>query len=132
MKKVLIILGSIILVIVLAAAGGVFYITRGLESGSRVELAGLDLADAEDGVYPGSYNSGRWSNKLQVTVKDGKITDIAITDDVAFVRDGLADKLFDEVIASQDTRVDIVSGATVTSKAYLKSIEDAVNNQEGK
>jgi len=132
MKKVLIILGSIILVIVLAAAGGVFYITRGLESGSRVELAGLDLADAKDGVYPGSYNSGRWSNKLQVTVKDGKITDIAITDDVAFVRDGLADKLFDEVIASQDTRVDIVSGATVTSKAYLKSIEDAVNNQEGK
>jgi uncharacterized protein with FMN-binding domain len=33
------------------------------------------------------------------------------------------------VIEAQDTQVDTVSGATVTSKAYLSAIEDAFNRQ---
>lgn len=40
----------------------------------------------------------------------------------------LSDELFSDVIKSQNTTVDTISGATVTSKAYLKSIENALNN----
>ena len=36
-------------------------------------------------------------------------------------------ELFNKVIKTQDTNVDIISGATVPSKAYLKSIENALS-----
>ena len=39
---------------------------------------------------------------------------------------GLSDTLLPKVISKQNTTVDAVSGATVTSKAYLKSIENAL------
>ncbi|WP_372994238.1 FMN-binding protein [Lutispora sp.] len=41
------------------------------------------------------------------------------------------EKKFNKVIEAQNTIVDAVSGATVTTKAYLKAIESALNNQQG-
>lgn len=80
-------------------------------------------------VYNGKYKSGRWSNELNVIVKGNKITAIKIADDVTFTMPGVSDKLFNNVIKAQDTKVDAVSGATVTSKAYLKSIENALESK---
>ena len=41
-------------------------------------------------------------------------------------------KLKDEVIAAQRTDVDTVSGATATSKAYLKAVENALSTTPAK
>lgn len=38
----------------------------------------------------------------------------------------LTDKLYDSVIKAQSLKVVTVSGATITSKAYLKSVENAL------
>lgn len=38
--------------------------------------------------------------------------------------------LFDEVIKSQTLQVDVISGATLTSKAHLKALEDALKQAE--
>jgi uncharacterized protein with FMN-binding domain len=88
----------------------------------------LDLSVKEDGVYKGSYNFGRWSNEISVTVKDHKITDIEITDDMMIAKPEVTSELLQNVMAAQNTTVDLVSGATVSCKAYLKSIENALNN----
>jgi uncharacterized protein with FMN-binding domain len=128
LKKVLKILVAVVITVIVIFAGGLFYLYIGLETGSKVPLAGLNLSDINDGVYSGDYKSGRWSNKLNVTVKSNKITGIEILDDVTFSDPNVTEKLIGEVIDEQDTNIDIVSGATVTSKAYLKSIENALKS----
>ncbi|MBP2654672.1 MAG: hypothetical protein H6Q73_2241 [Firmicutes bacterium] len=133
MKLFLKITLSVLIAIILIGAGGLFYITRGLETGSNIEIAGIDGSSLQDGTYKGKYTSGRWSNELNITVKGGKITNIEIVKDVAFTTEGLSANLFHRVLENQTTTVDVVTGATVTSKAYLKAIENALTSaQESK
>ena len=125
--KILKILGLIFLVIVIIAAAGVFYVSRGLEEGLNVDINPVDLSKIEDGVYNGRNDFGRWTNELNVKVENHKITNIEIEEDVKVAISELSSKLFQKVIEEQNTTVDAVSGGTVTSKAYLKSIENALN-----
>jgi uncharacterized protein with FMN-binding domain len=128
LKSILKILISIILIFILVFAGGIFYLTRGLYEGTNIKVNGINISNLNDGVYNGKYNDGRWSNQLNVTVKNHKITEIKIENDVTFVKPSVSDELFNKVIKAQNTTVDAVSEATVTSKAYLKSIENALNH----
>ena len=123
MKKLLIIGGAIV---------GIFAITfialtTGLTDGAQVVINGINIEGTPDGSYTGEYKAGRWSNTVAVSVKDGSITAIEIVDDVvaAWVTNA-SGEVFRRVVEAQDTLVDTVSGATVTSKAYLKAIEDAL------
>lgn len=127
MKKLLKVIFIVFLIFMLAVIGGAFYLTRGLSEGSKLTINEIKPSLLSDGSYNGSYNSGRWSNKLKVTVKDGKITEIQVVKDVTFPESECTVELFKKVIEKQSTKVDAVSGATVTSKAYLKSIENALN-----
>lgn len=126
LKTILKILISIIFIFILVSAGGIFYLSRGLNDGKYVKLDGINISNLKDGIYSGKYNAGRWSNKINITIKDHKITEINIEDDVTFVKPGVSHELFNKVIEAQDTKVDAVTQATVTSKAYLKSIESAL------
>lgn len=126
MKLFLKIFLAVVIVIVLAVGGFGFYITRGLDTGAKLDIGSVDLNKVEDGVYKGDYNSGRFSNEVSVTVKDHKITNIEIVKDVAISKPEVTKELFDNVIENQDVDVDTVSGATVTSKAYLEAIKNAL------
>jgi uncharacterized protein with FMN-binding domain len=123
-KKILIALGVFILLI-----GGAFAaITNGLSEGQNVVLNGIDLTGVSDGDYTGTYEHGRWTNTVIVHVEASAITGIDIVQDVAAENlTDCSDEIFRRVLESQNTQVDAVSGATVTSKAYLKAIEDAIN-----
>lgn len=125
MKKAFKVILTIIILIVLIFIAGMFYMTRGLETGMNTEINGVDTSTISNGQYEGNYKLGRWSNKLNVTVQDNVITKIELVDDVTFPQKNLAEVLFSRVIESQNTKVDTIAGATVTSKAYLKSIESA-------
>lgn len=126
--KVLKIIGLILLLLVIVAASGVFYLSRGLEEGVNVVINPVNLSEIKDGVYNGRNDFGRWTNELNVTVANNKITNIEIVKDVMIVSPELSTELFQNVIEEQNIDVDVVSGGTVTSKAYLKSIENALNN----
>jgi uncharacterized protein with FMN-binding domain len=123
MKKKLLIAGGCVLVFLVAI---VLIMSNGLSEGANVTLSGVNLSNIADGTYTGAYDFKRWSNTVSVQVKDGRITSIGIVDDVfgAGVTNA-SGEIIRRVIETQDTRVDAVSGATVTSKAYLKAIEDA-------
>lgn len=126
MKLVLKIVLSVFVLFVLLAGGGIFYLTRGLDTGSELVINTVNLSNLSDDKYIGNYNNGRWSNVLSVIVKDHKIVKIDIVEDVMLSRPELTKELFNNVIEKQNTDVDVISEATVTSKAYLKSIEDAL------
>ena len=61
--------------------------------------------------------------------KDNEIISIAIIEDVpgAEITD-CSNVILSRVLDAQNTQVDAVAGATVTSKAYLKAIENALRN----
>ena len=128
MKGIFKIIIAILCILLLVFASGMFYLSRGLNEVRNIEVNGIDVSDLNDGIYSGKYNAGRWSNQLNVTVRDHKITKINIEDDVTFAKSDVSNELFNKVIEAQNTKVDAISQATVTSKAYLMSIENALNN----
>ena len=94
-----------------------------------LNIPDVELSTIPDGVYRGTYDCERFKNTLQVTVHDCVITAISIVRDVKFAKAEVSDAIFSRVLQHQSLEVDAVSGSTVTSKAYLKSIELALNNQ---
>jgi len=123
-KKIFLIAGGIFLMI---AAGVLFTVMSGLPEGRQIPINGINLSDVPDGGYTGVYEFERWSNTVIVHVKDHAISAIDIEKDMAGAGiTNAADEIFRRVIEAQDTTVDMVSGATVTSKAYLKAIENAL------
>lgn len=126
MKKAMIVILSILGVLIVVGAGGVFYITNGLEAGENLAINPVDLTAIEDGTYAGVYQAGRWSNEVAVSVADHQIANIAVVKTVTIDDPELTSTIINNVIKNQNTTVEAVSGATVTSKAYLKSIENAL------
>lgn len=125
MKKLLKILLIIFTIFVLTSGGGLFYLSRGLEDVANLNIYPVALSEISDGEYIGKYHGGRWTNEIKVTVKNHQIVQIDVLKDVLFSRPEVTSKLINQVVKQQKLDVDSISGATVTCKAYLKSIENA-------
>jgi uncharacterized protein with FMN-binding domain len=87
----------------------------------------VDLSKIEDGVYTGSFGAIPVKAEVQVTVSDHKITDIKILKHDNG-QGSAAEVLPDKVVEAQSLKVDLISGATYSSKVILKAIENALNN----
>jgi uncharacterized protein with FMN-binding domain len=130
MKKVLKIILGIIGVIVLGISIMVFILMNGMDKAQALEVNQINLTQVEDGKYTGTYETTRWTNSVDVTIVDHKIEEIVIVKDVMFSLEGLSDRLFKNVIDKQSIDVDIETGSTITSKAYLKAIENALGGSK--
>jgi uncharacterized protein with FMN-binding domain len=126
MKLFLKIILSVLMVFILITVGGVFFLSRGLASGSKLVINDVTLSAIKDGAYNGKYKNGRWTNEVNLTVKDHKITNIDLVNDVMFPKPEVTKELFNNVVKEQNINIDAISGSTITSKAYLKSIENAL------
>jgi uncharacterized protein with FMN-binding domain len=127
----------IIVVIVIAVfLGGAIVLTSGeRREGKNLPIAVIDFTKLNDGTYIGEYEGGMKklrTNKVQVTVSSGKVTEIKILEHKENQKPEFTDKLYGRVIEEQSLQVDTVSGATITSKAYLKSVEDALMKAQKK
>ena len=124
MKRKLLIAAGLLFIFILAVSA--FFI-NGLSAGTNVTLDGVNLVDIPDGSYVGTYNFKRWSNAVMVHVSNHKITAIETEKDMLIPVPDCSAQIFYRVITSQDTMVDAISGATVSSNAYLKAVEDALD-----
>jgi uncharacterized protein with FMN-binding domain len=122
-----ILLGVIIAVAVIAG-GFYLFLTSGMDQTANLVIGEVDASDLADGVYEGAYDGARWSDSVRVTVKDGKITDVEVVETPTFSTQETINELTERVIAAQSTGVDVVSGATLDSKALLKAVENALRN----
>lgn len=87
-----------------------------------------------DGQYIGdSIRADRWGNmQVVVVIEDGELTEVLIADyprsttlsDV--ISRNAMPSLISEAIEAQDADIDIVSGATDTSEAFIESLESAL------
>ena len=122
----------IIVVAVLGVGGGIgyFYISKEHREVQSLSLNIVDFDRLKDGVYRGEYAGGIYAwrtNECEVTVERGKVTDIRLISSKEFEEENADLKaLYDRVIGAQSLQVDTISGATLTSKAHLQGIENAL------
>jgi len=92
-----------------------------------------DLTSKTDGIYRGNYDlSGTPVNVvLDVTIQNHKISKIEIVKHICSPIGKKAEKIIDQIIAAQNLDVDVVSGATASSKSIIKAVENALQRDGG-
>ena len=82
-----------------------------------------------DGAYPGKAEGVHGDIELTVTVEKGRIAKIEVTrqNEAAGVSDLALERIPQEIIKKQTTKVDAVSGASLSSKAIMAAAEDALS-----
>lgn len=124
-KTLWIVLGVIGLLIIV---GSLFmaYTQDQLSKLSKTPIGAIDLSSTPNGTYSGSYASFPVSVTLEVTILDHEITKITI-----LKHDNgqgkPAEAITEDVIKAQSLQVDVISGATYSSKVILKALENALN-----
>lgn len=96
-----------------------------LSSAKSVTVTTPDLTFIQDGNYTGEYTLTPVYVKLNVAVTNHKIEHIDILEHKCG-KGKPAQTITSNVITKQTLNVDVVSGATVSSKCILKAIETAL------
>jgi len=124
-----IVLASVIVLVAIITAvfGAKSYIEAGLVKLAETSIPDVDLSKIEDGVYKGSHKVFPVEAEVRVTIENHKIVGVELVKH--FNGQGAAAEVIpDRVTESQSLEVDIVSGATYSSKVILKAIENALQS----
>jgi uncharacterized protein with FMN-binding domain len=88
----------------------------------------------KDGTYTGSVADATWGNvQVQAVIQNGKITSVQFLQypndrSRSIAINSYADpQLSNEAIQAQSANVDVVTGATDTSDAFIQSLTDALS-----
>lgn len=129
-KKIIISIACVTILTV-AVFGGKYLIS--LQKYKRIisglKINNVNLSNVSDGKYIGSCDAEVISAKVQVTVKNKKITNIVLLKHKN-ERGKRAEVIVERVKKAQTLSVDTVSGATNSSKVILKAIENALESGE--
>ena len=133
----------IVMLVVLCLAGVAALVADapGRQELATLEIGTIDFSNLKDGTYTGSYSGTKSSMRdatVEVTILQGELASIRIING-AVDEDGKAvilsdgktvDDLFQRVVEDQSLQVDAISGATLTSKAHLKALENALRQAQ--
>lgn len=127
---------ALIIVVVLGTGGGIgwSFLSKEHTEARNLPLNAVDFGNLKDGIYIGEYEGGmyKWrANKVQVTVSSGKVSNVKLLSSSDPGKDNTQQEmLYDRVIKKQSLQVDTISGATLTSKAYLQAVENALKQAQ--
>lgn len=92
-----------------------------------ITISDVDLSKIADGTYTGSHEVLWVAAEVSVTVKGNRIAGIELLKHKNG-KGASAEVIPDKVIDAQSLQVDVVSGATSSSKVILKAIENALSS----
>ena len=128
-------------VIAIALGGGLLISAPGRREAAAITIGDVDFTKLRDGSYTGEYIGTKDHSRdtsVKVTISGGEIADVQILKG-ALNKEGKPaeltgekhiDDLFKNVAASQSLQVDVISGATLTSKTHLKALENALTQAQ--
>ena len=120
--KVLLVAG---LVFILIMAVGMIFASQGLSKMQELTINDVNLSGIPDGTYTGEFDRYRWSESVEVTLQGGRIVQIQSANNQKLQRE-----LIERILERQTLQVDAMSGATVSSNAFLKAVENALTGTE--
>jgi uncharacterized protein with FMN-binding domain len=86
----------------------------------------VDLSKEKDGDYRGDFSYGGFTYEVQVSVANHLIKDITVVKNRTTRHAKMAEGVVKSILGLQKNDIDAVSGATTTSKALLKAVENAL------
>jgi len=88
----------------------------------------LDLSAKENGTYRGEYDLKNTPINvvLDVNVQNSRISEIKIIEHKRSPVGKKAENIISQIINQQNLHVDVVSGATASSVAIIKAVENAL------
>ena len=93
-----------------------------------IVITNPDLSIISDGIYQGSSKVGPVRVTLDVIMRNNTITSIQIIQHFNG-RGKKAEAIVPKVIEAQSLNVDVISGATASSKAILQAVENALSGK---
>lgn len=98
-------------------------VEKALGLGAKVRAATYN-----DGTYEATVDALHGPLSVEVTVADGEISDVVVTEhsETEGLTDPAVTDLPAEMVETNSTDVDVVSGATVTSKAVKSAVDEAL------
>ena len=140
--KVWIVILVIIGVIGIALLGGIMGTEPGRREIKNLTINDINFKNLHDGTYVGEYKGKKDSfrnTRVEVTVSSGRVTGIKVLKG-ALNKEGkpaeinskgfTVEDLFEKVIETQSLQVDVISGATLTSKTHIKAVENALEQAD--
>lgn len=86
-----------------------------------------ELTQVSDGVYRGNNDiKGTPKVSLDVLVQSNKISKIEMIEHGCSPIGKRAERIIEQIIKRQSLNVDVVTGATLSSKAILRAVENAL------
>ena len=126
-RKKTVLISLLVLMIIGIFAGGIYLKSI---SDYKAKVAALtfdeiDLTKVEDGVYEGQCDTGVVRVRVQVTIRNHQLESIELLEHENG-RGTPAEAILDQMVQNQTTAVDVVSGATCSSKVIRKAVENAL------
>jgi uncharacterized protein with FMN-binding domain len=88
----------------------------------------------KNGSYTGSEADAQWGNiQVKITIQNGRLTNVQFLeypnhrDRSVEINNYAMPQLSSEAISAQSAQVDVISGATDTSEAFMQSLGDALS-----
>lgn len=111
------------------------YVDSDTDEKVAISAEGPDKADIEvSDIYPGMATGKNGDLYVMVNYSNGKITNVEVSnhsedDSRSEVSEALT-KIPEEIVSSNSTDVDVVSGATETSQAIIDAVASAISRAE--
>ena len=121
-KKILLIL---VVLIALGILGFKLASNKIVSDAEALTVEEIDFSQMEDGEYLGNYEIFPVKVSVKTKIQDGKIVQIEFLEHFNG-RGVLAEKIVNRSMKKQSLQVDVISGATVSSVAIKKAVEDSL------
>jgi len=117
---------------VLNSSASKILVNNDISSSSSISISSsqANYSNYKDGTYEGQGSGFRGgTTTVSVTIKSGKITsiDTISTQDTPDFYERCSGTVIDDILSSQSTSVDTVSGATFSSRGIIEAVESALS-----
>ncbi|HNZ08769.1 MAG TPA: FMN-binding protein [Bacillota bacterium] len=128
-------------VVAIILVGGFVFMWPGLREVKDLVINDVDFQNLHDGTYVGEYigiKDHLRDTKIEVVVSGGEISSIKVLKG-AIDKEGVprkltgglgVDDLLNVVAVKKTLQVDVITGATLTSKTHLKALENALKQAQ--
>ena len=124
-KKILIGLGIVVGLIIVFGIAFFFRARHMVKVIDSTVIEDVNLTQIEDGVYAGEFGEFLVHVKLEVTVMDHQITGIEVIEQKCGPGYEALETV-DRIVDAQSPKVDVVSGATGSSKSIMIAVQNAL------
>jgi len=123
-----------ILIVLSISLFSCYSIRKEHQEARNLPIEAINFSQLKDGTYVGQYDGGMYQwrkNEVEVVIESGKVISIRLLNrDDPKAENSDHSILFKRVMQAQSLEVDAISGATLTSNAYLKAVEIALKNAQ--